>query len=325
MEIIEEITSSSWEKGTREYKIAALYNSVLDKENRNKQGTEPIKKYLELIEAAENIDDLISAHNTIFKDTCLSVFFEFNLTVDIKNSTEYMLYFETISPLLQKEFYIEDSSKREMYLTYLSTMLELGGETKDKAAVMAQQYIDTEKVLAGKMLDVADQNNVDIIYNVFSFQELKEMFAGVNIDSVFEASGLKQTDKILITDVEKTKALAGLLKNENIDALKTHAKFNLLSGWGASLNQEFSDTIDKFNQDYFGISGSYSDEEKATRNVRNLLADYIGEIYVEKHFSEQAKTDVEKMVDDIITVYRNRLQNNDWMRDETKEKHNHRR
>ena len=320
LDIIEEITSSSWEKGTREYKIAALYNSILDKENRNKRGIEPIKKYLELIDAAENIDDLIGAHNTIFKDTCLSVFFEFSLTVDAKNSTEYMLYFATVSPVLQKEFYLEDNPKKEIYLTYLSDMFELGGETKDNAAIMAQQYIDTEKVLAEKKLDVADQNNVDIIYNVFTFQELKEMFAGVDIDSVFEASGLKQTDKILVTDVEIAKALAGLLKNENIDAMKTYAKLNLLIGWSQFLNQEFSDSIDKFNQDYFGTSGSYSDEEKATRKVRSLLADYIGEIYVEKHFSQQAKKDVEKMVDDIIAVYRKRLQNNDWLKDETKEK-----
>ena len=36
-EITKEITSSKWEKGTPEYKVAALYNSILDKEERNKK------------------------------------------------------------------------------------------------------------------------------------------------------------------------------------------------------------------------------------------------------------------------------------------------
>lgn len=319
-EIIKEITASSWEKGTREYKIAALYNSILDMESRNKTGIEPIKKYLELIDTAENTEDLMNIHNTLYREICVSSLLGFTVTVDLKDSTKYMLYFSTPSLMLQKEFYLEENPKLDIYLTYLATLFELGGETKEDAKVMAQQCYELEKVIAEKTLDVADQNNVDIIYNVFTMQEIRDMFPGVDIDSVFKESGLKQTDKILITDVEKTKAFAGFIKDENIDTLKAYSKLAVLMGWGASFNQEFVDASDKFNQDYFGTVGAYSDEERASIQVQSVMADYIGEIYVEKHFSEQAKKDVEKMVHDIVAVYRKRLQNNDWMGDATKEK-----
>ncbi len=319
-DIIKEITTSSWEKGTREYKIAALYNSILDMENRNEVGIEPIKKYLEIIDTAENINDIVEIHNALYEDICVSAFFNFSITVDMKDSTKYMLHFGTPSLMLQKEFYLEDNPKKDVYLTYLSTLFELGGETKDDAAVMAQQCFEMEKFIAEKTLDVADRNNVDIIYNVFTLQEIKELFPSVDIDSVFKASGLRQTDKILITDVEKTKAFADFFKDENIDTLKAYAKLSTLAGWGGVLNQEFIDASDKFNQDYLGTAGSYSDEEKASMQVQGVMADYIGEIYVEKHFSEQAKKDVEKMVNDIVAVYRKRLKNNDWMSEATKAK-----
>ena len=319
-EIINEITTSSWEKGTKEYKIAALYNSILDTENRNKTGIEPIKKYLDLVDTTENINDLIELHNTLYKDICLSAFFNFSITVDMKDSTKYMLHFGTPSPTLQKELYLEDNPKKDVYITYLSTLFELGGESKEEAKIMAQNCFEMERVIAEKTLDVADQNNVDIIYNVFTMQQIRDMFPDVNIDSIFETTCLKQTDKILITDVERTKAFAGYFNNENIDALKAYVKLSILAGWGAAFNQEFVDASDKFNQEFLGTVGSYTDEERAAIQIQSVMADYIGEIYVEKHFSEQAKKDVEKMVHDIIAVYRKRLQNNDWMSEATKEK-----
>ena len=69
-----------------------------------------------------------------------------------------------------------------------------------------------------------------------------------------------------------------------------------------------------------GVSGTYSDEERAAITVSSVMPDYIGEIYAEKYFTEEAKQDVLKMVQDIIAVYKKRIGNLTWMSDETKEK-----
>ena len=39
---------------------------------------------------------------------------------------------------------------------------------------------------------------------------------------------------------------------------------------------------------------------------------------MDRHFSAKAKADVEKMVRDMLAVYRERIQNLTWMQDETK-------
>ena len=56
-----------------------------------------------------------------------------------------------------------------------------------------------------------------------------------------------------------------------------------------------------------GVSGSYTQEERALLTVQNIMPDYIGELYAERYFTEEAKQDVENMVKDIIEVYRNRI------------------
>ena len=58
---------------------------------------------------------------------------------------------------------------------------------------------------------------------------------------------------------------------------------------------------------FLGISGTYSDEELAAMSVANVMPDYIGEIYAKKYFTEEAKQNVLKMVNDIVSVYKERI------------------
>lgn len=318
--IIKEIVQNPQESGTKEYKIAALYNSILDTETRNKEGIAPIKEYLELIDSAKTASDLVKIQNTLSNEICIAPFFNFSLTVDLKDSTKYMLYFGTASPSLQKEIYLEENDKASSFLSYMTELFVLGGETKEDAEKMAKDCYELEKVLAEAQMDVSDSSNVDKIYNVFTMQEIEDMFPGLDIASVFEITGLKDTGNIIITDVGMTKAFGEYFTDANVEALKAYAKLTVLSGWGGALNEEFVDASDRFNAEFLGVSGSYTDEERATLQLQNVMGDYLGELYAKKYFSEEAKQDVEKMVQDIISVYRKRLQNNTWMSDETKEK-----
>lgn len=319
-EIIKEITSSKWEKGTPEYKVAALYNSVLNKEERNKTGIAPIKDYLDMIDKVTTIEELTEVNNILFDELCVAPFLNFNVYLDMKDSTKHIVRFLTPSARLQKEFYLEEGPKKDTFIKYLKTMLVLSGETETDAQIIAENNYAMEKYLSEKTLDIADRINADLVYNLFTYEDIKQMFPGVDIDAVYETTGLEKTDKILIEDVECTKAFAAYYTIENIDCLKASAKIDLLLLFGKYLNQEFIDANNTFYQEYMGIEGTETDEEIATQVIENTMSDYIGKIYSEKHFSEKAKNDVEKMVTDIIGVYRKRLENNDWMSDATKVK-----
>lgn len=320
-EIIKDVALTSHAKGTKEQKISDYYNSILDMESRNKAGISPIKKYLDLIDSAKNVGDLISIQSTLSDEIETIPYMAFALTTDLKDSTKYMLSFITASPRLTNDLYSNaEGEQAESYLRYLKTLFVLGGEPEEKAENLAQMSFDFEKVLSEASMSQEDYADVDKIYNIFSMQEIRDMFANVDIDAVFADSGLKSEDKICITDTGLTKAFAEYFCDENVEALKAYAKLDVLLGWGGMLNREFIDATDKFNAEYLGVEGSYSDEERAALAVENSMPDYIGEIYAEKFFSEDAKQDVEKMVRDIIDVYRSRIKNVSWMSDITKEK-----
>lgn len=318
-EIIKEVTSGKWEKGTKEQKIADLYNSILDRENRNKIGVAPIVPYLEMIDKANNITELMNVQNTLMEKLYCAPFVAFSLTVDFKDSTKYIPVFGVYNPNMTKDFYLSGTeAQKSAYLKYLKTVMELAGEDVTDAQI--EEFYNFEKDLAEKMLNTEDMGDVDKFYNTYTLDEIQTLFPSVDTEKLLTASGIQKEDKFLITDVGLTEEFAHLLTDENIQVLKTAAKLCVILSYGNTLNTEFVDASDVFNQEYLGVLGTYSDEERAAITVSSVMPDYIGKIFAEKYFTEEAKQDVSKMVRDIISVYKKRIGNLTWMSDETKEK-----
>ena len=94
----------------------------------------------------------------------------------------------------------------------------------------------------------------------------------------------------------------------------------MLSNFGGLLNREFTDAAEAYNAALMGVEGSLTDEENAAQEVQQYLADYLGQAYVEKYFSAEAKADVEAMIDEMLDVYAQRIQALDWMSETTKAK-----
>ena len=320
-EIIQELVNGEYEKGTKEQKIADFYKNVADMDSRNEIGAAPLMPYMELIDTAETIDDLIEIQSRLVDELYIYQYMGFGLTIDMKDSTKYTLVFSPIAINLPKDTYQNGTEQQiESYLNYMKTLFVLGGETEEDADRMANACFEMEKDLSSSMMNTEDSGNVDKIYNVFTMQEIRDMFPNVDMDAVFADSGLQPSDEIIVADLGFTKAFSDYFTYEHVDTLKAWAKLTVLLSWGGAFNQEFIDASNTFNQEFMGVSGSYTPEERAALTVQNTMPDYIGELYAERYFSEQAKQDVEQMVRDIIEVYRTRIQNLDWMSDTTKER-----
>ncbi len=317
--IIKEAIEKGGEKGSKEQKIADFYNNILDKESRNEIGVAPIKKYLTDIDSAKNVRELAEIQTKLIKNLYMAPLTAFSIITDFKDSTKYIMYFGTMGPCMTKDFYISGTDEQKAsYLKYLKTIAEIAGDSiTDKEL---EDLYNLEKALAEKQLNPQEINNVDKIYNIYTFDEIQTLFPDIDLDKVLDSCGLKKEDNILIMDEELTKEFAKIFTDENLEALKNAAKLSVLMNYGGALNTAFTDASNTFNQEYLGISGSYSDEELATLTLSNIMPDYIGEIYAKKYFSEEAKQNVLKMVHDIISVYKERINKLEWMSAETKEK-----
>ena len=318
-DIIDEVAEKGGEKGSKEQKIADFYNSIMDIEGRNRDGIRPIKKYLDLIDKAESVYDLINGQGVFLREICFAPYAAFSVTVDLKDSTKYIPVFGTLEPLMTKSFYTSaEETQKEAYLKYIKTLLEITGETD--ADKKANDFYEFEKTLSAKSYSPEEGGDVDRIYNTFTLDEICDMVQKMDVKAVLEDSGVKEEEKILVTNPESVKEFSRLCNDKNLDVLKTAAKVSMVNGYGGALSSDVTEAADTFNAEYLGIAGSYSDEERAALVLTNTMPDYIGELYAERYFTEEAKQDVLRMVDDIIAVYKERIDKLDWMSSQTKEK-----
>lgn len=316
--MIIEIDETTCDKNSKEYKIKTLYNNYLNKEARNKQGYEPIKEYLEAIDNVKSVSEFV---NTKCGAGYLSeMFFSFNVSVDTKDSNQYVNTFSTIS-ISSKDMYEGKMEKqKEAYLKYISTLVSLIGENDVNAKKIANDIFDFGSKIANASLSLTDHYNVEKTYNEYSLDQIDSIFKNVNIYDAFFNTGLKNKDKFIVSDVGAMEELARLFVDDNLDVLKNYAKVRVISQYAGYMSDDFKNAVDSYNQEIYGIKGKLTDEYYATQFVSSSVASYVGEIYGEKYVTDKMAEDLTLMVDDIIEIYRKRIKNLDWMTETTKEK-----
>ena len=262
----------------------------------------------------------MAVHNQITKDTAASLLLGYGITQDLKDTDKKVLSFAAMGPTLPKEYYTNEAVL-QVFAQYIATLLTLGGEENAETAMTdALTYVEMEKMLSEAAMSQADMADINKVYNLYPAEDIKALFPEIDLDTIREADQLPATDTYVVTDPGLLEAAATLFTQENLEQLKLAARLSLLNGFGGFFNREFKDAAFAFNSVLTGVTEQASDEEGAASAVQSYLSDYLGQVYVEEYFSPEAKEGVIEMIEDILTVYEDRIEELDWMSDTTKDK-----
>ena len=317
--IIREIVQKPQTKGSKEQKIRDLYLNITNMQARNDAGLTPIRPYLDELEQVQTVEQLNALQLKMVKELTLGGLLAFELTVDAKDSNKYVLTVQGHTPTQSKEEYQNmDSKNMKGYRTYIKKLLQLGGDSEPQAATNTEAFLAFEKALSERQMDRQDYADVDKTYNVYPIQKVRELFPSVNIDELLTARGFTVPETLIVQDEGLLKAYSEYIAEDHIGLLKTETKLSILLRYGRLLGQDFDDLSKEYQNAAFGIEGSKTLEEEAAIYVQSWMSDYLGELYAARYFTEEAKQDVEAMVQQFISVYKNRIKNLDWMTDATK-------
>lgn len=313
------IAASEPEAGSPEEKIKNLYENILDWDARNAAGVTPIQPYLDAIDAAGSLEELMAVHNQIIQETSVALLVGFGLTQDLADTTQRAVAIGSISPSLTEEYFASEPIKA-LFTQYIATLLLLGGEEDAQALSDAKAYTEVEAALAKAQLSAAQKADISNTYHVVPAQDVAALFPHVDLNAVLSAYGFHPEEAYVITDQGLLAQAAALLTPENLDTLKLVMRVSLLGSLGGALSRDFTDAANALNAALLGTEGTAGDAATAAAAVQLYLSDYLGQAYVERYFSSEAKADVERMIDDILAVYAQRLENLTWMSRETRDK-----
>lgn len=320
-EIVNEVYKNrdTYEEGTVEQKMADFYSTVLSMENRNKQGMEPIQRYLEDLSKVKTAQELLDYVAEFENKTGLNPLFSFSPSSDLMDSNKYSLYGQGLITGLNSAYLLSDNPQiKSLYEGYMMELLMLSGLDAEAAMSEAQKVYAFERLIAESTMSNEDSSKIENLYNPINKEVLSQAFKEANLKKYLDDLGYAAVETIIVPDVKLMMKTGELICDDNIDVLKSYTNMHLLMSASQYLSKDFQDAIYGFNALFLGMSATMSDEEIAFQLMNSVMSSYLGKVYVEEYFSSEAKTDVEDMVKEIVEVFKNRIQRLDWMGEKTK-------
>jgi putative endopeptidase len=309
--------------GSVEQKVGDLYACMMDSVSLNKQGIDPLKDEFAKINAISDNKSLWSeaAHLMIIGP---DVFFGFGVEQDAKISAkEICTVGQGGMTLPAKDYYTMDMPMMKMlrgkFVEYATQIFQQMGESEDAANKDAQKVLDIETQMANSSMSRTEERDISAQYNKMTMAKLAEMTPNIDWATIQDVFGLKTIDTIIVAQPLFMKQVSDMAKSVPLDDWKTYLRFHLLSNEAGKL----TDTLAKISFNFWGrtFQGKKEMQPRWKRSVEGTsgsLGQVLGQLYVEKYFSPEAKAKVNEMVTNIIAAYKQRIDSVSWMSPETK-------
>ncbi len=322
-ELIEEIAANpNNEKGSEAQKIGDFYNVAMDSARLNKEGAEPIADDLATIEAIASIDDVIRV-SAAMPD--INPFFAMYVDADVKDVTRNLLQtYQAGINMGERDYYLEESEVmqniRTEYVKHIEKMFALAGFSAEEAAKAASAVMTIETRLATGHFTQVELRNPEGNYHKMTVDELKAEYTGFNWDLFLSTYGANVTE-LSVSQPSAVKTAIAVINEESIENLKYYLKWHLIDAAASYLSDDFRAQ----NFEFYGkvISGKQEMTPRwktAVGVVDGSLDLAVGKLYCEKYFTAEAKTRMENLVQNLLKAYGERMDNLEWMSDETKAK-----
>jgi len=305
-------------------KVGDLYKSGMNTAAIEKLGYEPVKPQLAKIAAVKDYKDLVKLAADGFKsgDGFLLGFY---VSPDDRISTKNAAHFDqTGLNLPNRDYYFKtDTASKKIlngYVAYITKLFTLTGVDAKIAATKAGGILKLETAIAKASRSPVELRDPQANYNKFSLSDFQKQVPDIALADAFTRMGLK-TDTVLVGQPGYYTALNGLLKTQPIDAWKDKATFEALSGASTYLSKAFRDAHFDFYQKILAGQKEQRDRWKLmAEDVDGGLGELLGQLYVAKFFPPEAKQRMLELVNNLQAVYKQRIENLDWMSAPTKEK-----
>lgn len=336
-------------EGSQQRTVGDLYTSFMDTELIESLGVAPIESQLAFAGNVATISQLLDTVARLERHG-VGGFMELFVDNDPGNPERYLVFTEQGGLNLPDESYYREekfASAREAYLGHIQRMFELTAEHLpttaglDNAAVRAQRVFDLETALAAAHWDNVRTRDSVATYNPLTWAEVKELVASgargaIDLEAVVGSdpnehvadldiwltaleSPAGALDTVVVREPSFLEGLGALLIQEHLEAWRDWLSWNIIHSAAPFLPAAFVSE----NFDFYGrtLTGTPEQRERWKRGVslvEGSMGEAVGRVYVQRHFPERAKAEMDVLVANLIEAYRESITNLDWMSEETR-------
>jgi putative endopeptidase len=309
--------------GSIEQKIGWLYRSSMNMDARNKAGFEPLKPYLAKIDALKSNKDIPAWLNQSFAKGDSAVF-RFGARADYKNASMQIAYAVQGGLGLPTPDYYTDAKYKDVraeYVKYLAKLFELTGTPAKDAATQADLAMKFETELARHSIPRVEMRKPENQYHFVTVAEANKVTPHFDWNDFFKAQGVTIGKGFSLSQPKFFAEMDKLLASAPLAQWKAYLTAHTISGAADVLSEPFVDArFDFYDKTLRGQPEQKPQWKRSLSAVNDAMGQALGQLYVAKYFPPEAKQRAEELVTNIRNALKARIQNLDWMSDETKAK-----
>jgi putative endopeptidase len=331
--ILDELGEGGAGKEVGGVKLADYYKNFMDEEAIESRGLSVVSGLRDLCKQAEhNLAKTVATLHSVYG---VDVFFGTGSSPDKGNSQHSLGNLRQGGlGLPDRDYYFEESKaeKVDKYLLYVTKVFQLLGE--DPAfpeyadvgicAGLAAAILALEKSIASTHLTRTASRDPNLTYNKMSVIDLITLTGG-NTESpdfdwrvYFEAMGKgeEQLGEINVSSVEAIRKASSFMRGP---VLQHYLLFHCVNSFSMHLPRALVEAhFVFFQQELMGTVQQLPRWKRALQGLEAALGDELGQLYVAKHFREDAKQRALVVVESVREALEERLLEVQWMSEATR-------
>jgi putative endopeptidase len=321
--LLEEAVRADSPAGSNEQKIGDFYVSCMDTAAIDSAGLQPLAAELASIDSIHDLPSLVERAAKLHA-AGVNALFAFSSDQDFKESTRVIGEASQGGlGLPDRDYYTRDDADskklREQYLQHVARMLELAGDSPEKATAEATSILTIETSLAKASMTNVELRDPTGVYHKMPIADAQVLTPNLPWPAYFRAVGSSPLTEINISQPDFFKALNTLLTSVTLSDWKTYLRWHLLHDTAIALP-------DPFVQENFAFNGKILTGAKelrprwkrCTAATDQYLGEALGQAYVQKYFPPAAKVRALELVHNLIAALRADIPTLSWMSPATK-------
>jgi putative endopeptidase len=317
-----EVRSGTAKAGTNRYRIGAFYSACMDTAAIERLGLTPIAKGLSEIDGIFTRDDLARVIAELQVSDGIAPF-SVTPTADAKNSNETILGARQGGLVLpDRDYYLKDDADkariRADYVTHVSKMLQLLGDSPTVADARARRVLATETKLAQASMDNITRREPNATYHKMTLADFEAMTPNLRWADYLATQHAPRITEVNVAQPVFFKTLDEYVVAITLDDWKTLLRWHLLNAHASQLPRRFALEDFQFNTFRTGATMQQPRWQDCVQATDRALGEALGQEYVQRTFSPAAKARATTIVDNVVSVLRDQIGQLDWMGPDTK-------
>lgn len=300
-----------------------FYKAASNYKQREKDGLEPLKPYLKEIEDIKDLNDLANKSASL-TDKGIPIPFGYDVGTNAENTSQKQIQLSPPSILLPDVSIYKDESSKKQYLTPIETAtqkaLEMLGYSEKNSKRIVKEALEFDEIIAKYSLSNEEMSESKNLVHPKTAEEINAYSGSFKLYDVIKGIMGRDLETINVPNTKYFENYSKVVNQDNFSKIKSWILVQEAMAASNSLTEDYRLNFQSISMAIMGTQKPISKEDTVYEMSVNLFSDVMSVYYGRKYFGEEAKTDVTGMIDKIKNVYRGRLQQNDWLTEDTRNK-----